>query len=126
MTLVRPCDPSAVARRGRLGEGVGSYDGGEVSSAIGDRRRSDYRTRRGRSAGRRKLEWVHYANQVLVEHGAVSGSEAYPARHQAHYRYQRLIELMGQLDLHDRRCLREHTSPAPGRGWTWSVEYVTR
>jgi len=95
-----------------------------VSSTIRDRSRPS--ARRRPTAAERRLEWAHYANRILLEHGVVSGSETYPARHQARYRAQRLIELMVALELHDRRSLREHTDRAQAGGWGWSVEYVIR
>jgi len=70
-------------------------------------------------------EWAHYADAVLREHGAVSSSDVYEARHQARYQAQKLMRLMVQLGLHHRHSLREHTE-AREDGWGWTVDFVIR
>lgn len=69
------------------------------------------------------VEWVKQCDRIMVEHGAVTGETAYPARHQARHRARRLIRLMVELRLHERYELVEHTDRRRG-GWTWTVEYT--
>lgn len=71
----------------------------------------------------RTVDWVHEADGILLEHGAVVGQVVLPRRHQARWRAQRLIKLMVDLRLHERWELKEHTERRPG-GWGWSVEYM--
>jgi hypothetical protein len=71
------------------------------------------------------LQWVEQANSIMVENGQVQGTTVYRARHQARWRAQRLINLMVDLEMHERWQLAEHTYPRDG-GWVWSVEYKGR
>lgn len=66
---------------------------------------------------------VHAADDILMEHGAVQGTDAYDARHKARWRAQKLIRYMVELRIHERWELKEHTERR-GDGWVWTVEYV--
>jgi hypothetical protein len=68
------------------------------------------------------VEWCKRADQIMQEHGAVSGNRLYARRHQARWRAQRLMRLMTDLGLHERWELGEHTDLHNG-GWIWTVEY---
>lgn len=68
------------------------------------------------------VQWAKEADEIMCEHGAVSGNRVYRARHQARWRAQRLIRLMVDLNLHERWELGEHTDSRHG-GWIWTVEY---
>jgi hypothetical protein len=72
-----------------------------------------------------KAEYARQANQILREHGGVTGTITYRHRHQARWRAQYLIRLMVELDIHPRWELREHTERVDS-GWRWTVEYVPR
>lgn len=74
---------------------------------------------------RRRVEWANECNEILTEHGAVTGETVYPERHHARWRAQSLIKLLVDLNLHERWQLREHTDKTPG-GWIWTVEYLAR
>jgi hypothetical protein len=80
---------------------------------------------RRRPISQERVDWARYCDQILDEHGAVTGSHAYPERHQARWRARTLISLMVELRLRDRAELREHTDRRDG-GWVWTVEYVPR
>jgi hypothetical protein len=69
------------------------------------------------------IDWANHGNEILVEHGKVTGTRSYERRHQARYRAQKLIRLMVELRLREKWELREHTEKTGG-GWTWTVEYV--
>jgi hypothetical protein len=67
------------------------------------------------------VEWVHEADAIMVEHGAVKGT----VRHKyasARWHAQKLIGLMVELKLHERWELSEHVEKR-GDGWLWSIEY---
>lgn len=68
------------------------------------------------------VEWVHAADAILVEHGAVRGRKFYVRRHHARWRAERLIRLMVELRLHERWELKQHVERRP-QGYTWTVEY---
>jgi hypothetical protein len=70
-----------------------------------------------------KAEYARECDEIMREHGAVTGSIAYPQRHQARWRAQYLIKLLVELEMHPRWELREHTDRSGG-GWRWTVEYV--
>lgn len=72
---------------------------------------------------RRDVEWVHDADKIMREYGAVTSSIVYDVRHKARWKAQRLIRLMVELRVHERWQLREHTDKIDG-GWTWTVEYL--
>jgi hypothetical protein len=78
---------------------------------------------RQRWVQRRTVDWVHEADSIMLEHGAVVGTGVLEHRYQARWRAQRLIRLMVELRLHERWELKEHTERRPA-GWGWSVEYV--
>ncbi|HET7047883.1 MAG TPA: hypothetical protein VFI54_06385 [Solirubrobacteraceae bacterium] len=70
-----------------------------------------------------RIEWARRADAIMLEHGAVRGTAAYPKRYQARWRAKALIDLMTDLELHERWELSEHTEKRGG-GWTWAVEYT--
>jgi integrase/recombinase XerC/integrase/recombinase XerD len=80
-------------------------------------------TKRCRRVSPERLEWARYCDQVLVEHGAVRGSLAYPERYQARWKGRSLMSLLVQLGARDRSELRGHTDRVRG-GWVWTVEYL--
>lgn len=71
---------------------------------------------------KRTVEWVHQADAILLEYGAVCGRQICQKRYQARWRAQRLIKLMVELRLHERWELCEHTEQRAG-GWSWTIEY---
>lgn len=79
------------------------------------------RSRRWMPAGR--VEWARSCDRVLVEHGTVSGSRAYRERHRARWRARYLIQLLAELELHERWELAEHRRDDC---FSWSVQYVGR
>jgi hypothetical protein len=67
------------------------------------------------------VDWVHEADAIMVEHGAVQGT----IRHKyqsARWHARKLIGLMVELGLHERWELSEHVEKR-GDGYLWSVEY---
>ena len=72
-----------------------------------------------------RVEWAEQADAIIREHGYVSGTVVYPARHHARYQAQKLIQTLDDLSLFERPELREHTHPRQG-GWIWTVEYIRR
>ena len=81
--------------------------------------------RRARWVPTYRVEWAEQCDRIMRSHGAVYGSNVYPARHLARWRAKYLIKLMVELGLHERWELVEHTEHR-GTGWVWSVEYVGR
>jgi len=74
---------------------------------------------------RRRVEWAEQCDRILLEHGAVVGTQVYEQRHQARWKAQALIKLLVDLRMHERGELSEHTERRAG-GWSWSVEYLRR
>jgi hypothetical protein len=71
------------------------------------------------------VEWVKQADAIMLEHGAVSGSNLYPKRHLARWRAEKLMRAMSDLGLHERWQLAEHSDERDG-GWIWTVELLNR
>lgn len=69
----------------------------------------------------RVVEWVEYADGILMEHGAVRGTIRHNYR-SARWHAQKLIRYMVDLELHERWELAEHVEKR-GEGWLWTVEY---
>jgi hypothetical protein len=69
------------------------------------------------------IDWANHANDLLLEHGVVTGVHSYDSRHQARYRSQKLIRLLVELRLRERWELAEHVEKRGGR-WTWSVLFA--
>ena len=76
-----------------------------------------------RQVSREDRAWAVRADEIMVEHGLVAGADTYPRRHHARWRARKLIGLMVDLGIHNRRELREHTT-AHRDGWVWAVEYL--
>lgn len=80
---------------------------------------------RARWVPRRRVEWAQECRRIMLEHGAVVGTNTYRHRHQARWRAQALMRLLVELRMHERWELREHTERR-GDGWIWTVEYRGR
>lgn len=72
---------------------------------------------------RYKVDWAKDCDRILMEHGAVSGTQVYTKRYQARHRAQYLMKLWVDLGMHMPWELAEHTERRAD-GWAWSVEYL--
>jgi hypothetical protein len=68
------------------------------------------------------VEWARECNEILSEHGAVTGSIRYPVRHKARWRAQALIRLLVELRMRERWEVAEHTEEVRPGEYAWTVE----
>lgn len=69
------------------------------------------------------VEWAENAHRIMLEHGVVFGTAAWPKRDHARWRARKLIAVLTELGLCERWEVVEHVNRR-GDGWVWSVEYI--